>query len=218
MVELVSTGSFAQFIREQVILLFWISLSSLVILLNKAILSGAAAFPFPIALTLWHQVRCLPNVLFVSSLAPHFAISSVFPLWLNLSGLTFLHGNTNALSHVRAILSQLCCFLTGAVIVHFRLLGMKPNDAITLEVFTQYIAPIGILYAVTLATGNGAYLYRSVSFIQMLKASMPAMVYFCSVLSKLERFSWSRFFNMLMISIGVAIASYGEMSFDMVRS
>jgi len=104
------------------------------------------------------------------------------------------------------------------VVVHFRLLGMKPNDAITLEVFTQYIAPIGILYAVTLATGNGAYLYLPVSFIQMLKASMPATVYFCSVLSKLDRFSWSRFLNMLMISIGVAIASYGEMSFDMVRS
>lgn len=38
------------------------------------------------------------------------------------------------------------------------------------------ILPIGLLFAATLWLGNAAYLYLSVSFIQMLKASMPMAV------------------------------------------
>ena len=41
--------------------------------------------------------------------------------------------------------------------------------------------PAGALFACTLWFGNAAYTYLSVSFIQMLKALMPAAVYTCSV-------------------------------------
>ena len=40
----------------------------------------------------------------------------------------------------------------------------------------------GALFSGTLWFGNAAYTYLSVSFIQMLKALMPAAVYTCSVL------------------------------------
>ena len=43
------------------------------------------------------------------------------------------------------------------------------------------VAPSGALFACTLWFGNAAYTYLSVSFIQMLKALMPAAVYACSV-------------------------------------
>lgn len=41
----------------------------------------------------------------------------------------------------------------------------------------QSIVPIGALFSGTLWFGNAAYAYLSVSFIQMLKALMPAAVY-----------------------------------------
>ena len=43
-------------------------------------------------------------------------------------------------------------------------------------------AAAGALFSGTLWFGNAAYTYLSVSFIQMLKALMPAAVYTCSVL------------------------------------
>lgn len=39
------------------------------------------------------------------------------------------------------------------------------------ETYIKTIVPIGFLYSGTLWLGNAAYLYLSVSFIQMLKAS-----------------------------------------------
>ena len=40
----------------------------------------------------------------------------------------------------------------------------------------------GALFSGTLWFGNASYTYLSVSFIQMLKALMPAAVYTCSVI------------------------------------
>ena len=45
------------------------------------------------------------------------------------------------------------------------------------ETYLKAIVPIGACYAGTLWVGNAAYLYLSVSFIQMLKALMPVAVF-----------------------------------------
>ncbi|CAD6333364.1 unnamed protein product [Miscanthus lutarioriparius] len=63
---------------------------------------------------------------------------------------------------------------------------------------------------------NSAYIYLSVSFIQMLKALMPVAVYSIGVLFKKETFRSSSMLNMLSISFGVAIAAYGEARFDIL--
>jgi drug/metabolite transporter (DMT)-like permease len=75
------------------------------------------------------------------------------------------------------------------------------------------IVPIGACYAATLWVGNVAYLYLSVSFIQMLKASMPVAVFFVGCLFGTEKFSWGTQFNMLLVGFGIAIAAYGEINF-----
>ncbi|VAH08723.1 unnamed protein product [Triticum turgidum subsp. durum] len=54
---------------------------------------------------------------------------------------------------------------------------------------------------------NSAYIYLSVSFIQMLKALMPVAVYSIGVLFKKETFRSSSMLNMLSISFGVALAA-----------
>ena len=42
-------------------------------------------------------------------------------------------------------------------------------EGMTMDVYMRAIVPIGLLFSVVLWTGNTAYMYLSVSFIQMLK-------------------------------------------------
>ena len=49
---------------------------------------------------------------------------------------------------------------------------VAPVEGVTMEVYMRAIVPIGLLFSVVLWTGNTAYMYLSVSFIQMLKVRM----------------------------------------------
>ncbi|XP_019189552.1 PREDICTED: probable sugar phosphate/phosphate translocator At5g25400 [Ipomoea nil] len=80
--------------------------------------------------------------------------------------------------------------------------------------YLKSVVPIGLLYSLSLWLSNSAYIYLSVSFIQMLKALMPVAVYSIGVICSKESFSPDTMLNMLSISIGVAIAAYGEAKFD----
>ncbi|KAK9865994.1 hypothetical protein WJX84_007622 [Apatococcus fuscideae] len=81
------------------------------------------------------------------------------------------------------------------------------------QTYMKAVVPIGALFAGTLWLGNAAYLYLSVSFIQMLKALMPVAVFGVGCLLKTETFSVDTLSNMIVVTIGVAIASYGEINF-----
>ncbi|XP_031252661.1 probable sugar phosphate/phosphate translocator At5g25400 isoform X2 [Pistacia vera] len=84
----------------------------------------------------------------------------------------------------------------------------------TRQIYMESVVPIGALYSLSLWFSNSAYIYLSVSFIQMLKAVMPVAVYSIGVLFKKENFKTNVMVNMLSISFGVAIAAYGEARFD----
>lgn len=45
------------------------------------------------------------------------------------------------------------------------------------DLYLRSVVPIGALYSLSLWFSNSAYIYLSVSFIQMLKALMPVAVY-----------------------------------------
>lgn len=82
------------------------------------------------------------------------------------------------------------------------------------DLYFKSVVPIGLLYSLSLWLSNSAYIYLSVSFIQMLKALMPVAVYSIGVMLKRESFKSDTMANMLSISFGVAIAAYGEAKFD----
>ncbi|KAI3524488.1 hypothetical protein L2E82_03184 [Cichorium intybus] len=84
----------------------------------------------------------------------------------------------------------------------------------TRDVYLKSVVPIGFLYSLSLWLSNSAYIYLSVSFIQMLKALMPVAVYSIGVLFKKEGFKGQTMSNMLSISFGVAIAAYGEAKYN----
>ncbi|KAI4335741.1 hypothetical protein L6164_014354 [Bauhinia variegata] len=82
------------------------------------------------------------------------------------------------------------------------------------ELYLKSVVPIGALYSLSLWFSNSAYIYLSVSFIQMLKALMPVAVYSIGVLFKKEGFKSETMANMISISVGVGIAAYGEAKFN----
>ena len=75
--------------------------------------------------------------------------------------------------------------------------------------------PGGSVFALSLWLSNTAYVFFR-GFIQMLKALMPAAVYTVGCLMGIEQFTYARLANMLVITLGVCIASYGELNFHLL--
>ncbi|GAA6057991.1 hypothetical protein JCM3770_004603 [Rhodotorula araucariae] len=75
------------------------------------------------------------------------------------------------------------------------------------------IVPIGALFSASLIFSNLAYLTLSVSFIQMLKAFTSVAVLGMSVMMGLDNWDKRKAITVLGISVGVALASYGELRF-----
>ncbi|BDA42040.1 probable sugar phosphate/phosphate translocator At5g25400 [Coccomyxa sp. Obi] len=94
--------------------------------------------------------------------------------------------------------------------------GYVPSVNMTADTYFRAVVPIGALFAGTLWLGNAAYLYLSVSFIQMLKALMPVAVFATGCAFGIESFSTSTLVNMVVVTAGVAIASYGEINFVVI--
>ncbi|KAF2286190.1 hypothetical protein GH714_011508 [Hevea brasiliensis] len=93
---------------------------------------------------------------------------------------------------------------------------MKVEDGMTVEIYTTSVVPIGAMFAMTLWLGNTAYLYISVAFAQMLKAIMPVAVFVLGVAAGLEVMSCRMLLIMSVISIGVLVASYGEINISWI--
>ncbi|KAK2966308.1 hypothetical protein RJ640_018119 [Escallonia rubra] len=107
-------------------------------------------------------------------------------------------------------------FCSALAFLIVRVLGRVPSANMPLSIYLKSVVPIGVLYALSLWASNSAYIYLSVSFIQMLKALTPVAVYSWGILLKKDPFKPSVMLNMVAISVGVAIAAYGEAKFDVL--
>ncbi|KAF8861100.1 TPT-domain-containing protein [Acephala macrosclerotiorum] len=149
-------------------------------------------------------------------LHPVFYIAS----WIFFSSVTILFNKyllSNLEFHFPAILT--CWHLLFSTIVTqilartTTLLDSRHEVKMTGRVYLRAIVPIGILYSASLVCSNQAYLYLSVAFIQMLKASAPAAVLLVSWLFHVATPSLTVLLNVLLIVLGVTLASYGEVQF-----
>ena len=177
---------------------FWIVTSAGVILYNKWILT-VWGFDYPITLTMWHMAFCS----FVSAVLVRCArgarggarrgrraawrgviLSVRSPRFLRAAGAlrsgAWREHDAAALPGRRA--AHRCAAIPRAG-------GAAPRRAVDTarraedaRAPPRLVAAPGALFSGTLWFGNAAYTYLSVSFIQMLKALMPAAVYTCSVL------------------------------------
>jgi drug/metabolite transporter (DMT)-like permease len=78
------------------------------------------------------------------------------------------------------------------------------------------IFPVALFFAVSLVLSNKAYIYLSVSYIQMLKAFTPVAVLVFSFFSGLEKTSVMELYIVAVICLGVALTSVGETFFSWV--
>jgi drug/metabolite transporter (DMT)-like permease len=83
------------------------------------------------------------------------------------------------------------------------------------RLYVRTILPIGVLYSASLVFSNIVYLYLSVSFIQMLKATGPVCTLIASWVWGVAQPDGKTFGNVMIIVVGVAIASFGEIEFSM---
>ncbi|CAD7702977.1 unnamed protein product [Ostreobium quekettii] len=91
-----------------------------------------------------------------------------------------------------------------------RVLGVVPSHGLSAVEYCRRVMPIGALYAGSLWLSNTAYLHLSVSFVQMTKSLMPALVFAAGTVLGTERFSWPVAGNMALIAGGVVVCGLGE--------
>ena len=107
------------------------------------------------------------------------------------------------------------CFCSATAFLLVRS-GHVQSIEMDLSTYCLAIVPIGACYSLTLSMGNMAYLYLTISFIQMLKALMPVSVFTMGCLIGNEKFRIYTFGNMVLIALGVGIASYAELNFNIL--
>lgn len=83
----------------------------------------------------------------------------------------------------------------------------------TTRVYMRAVVPIGIFFSLSLICGNVTYLYLSVAFIQMLKATTPVATLISGWILGLSAPNLKQFLNVSAIVVGVIIASMGEIHF-----
>ena len=108
------------------------------------------------------------------------------------------------------------CFCSCMAFLIIRVFKLVNSNDLDRQTYVQKIVPVGALFALSLWLSNTAYVYLSVAFIQMLKALMPASVYTVGCLMGIEQFTYARLANMFVITLGVCIASYGELNFHLL--
>ena len=81
-----------------------------------------------------------------------------------------------------------CSSLAVALVRVLRVVDLPSSPAMTPQLYVASVLPIGALYSLSLWFSNSAYIYLSVSFIQMLKALMPVAVYSLAVAFRTDSF------------------------------
>ncbi|KAJ5684096.1 sugar phosphate/phosphate translocator [Penicillium maclennaniae] len=92
----------------------------------------------------------------------------------------------------------------------------RKSVKMTGRVYLRAIVPIGLMFSLSLICGNMTYLYLSVAFIQMLKATTPVAVLLATWGMGMAPVNYKTLANVSIIVIGVIIASFGEIKFVMV--
>ncbi|KAL2834950.1 triose-phosphate transporter family-domain-containing protein [Aspergillus cavernicola] len=93
------------------------------------------------------------------------------------------------------------------------LLDGRKTVKMTGRVYLRAIVPIGIFFSLSLICGNVTYLYLSVAFIQMLKATTPVAVLLATWGMGMAPVNLKVLTNVGIIVVGVIIASFGEIKF-----
>ncbi|TFK21140.1 TPT-domain-containing protein [Coprinopsis marcescibilis] len=146
----------------------------------------------------------------------------IIPIWIVLSSSVIIYNNHvyNELKFeypVFLVTFHLAFAAVGTRILQrtTHLLDAANDIHMSKDMFMRSILPIGLLFSGSLILSNTAYLYLSVAYIQMLKAFTPVAILLISWTFRLQEPNRKLALIVVMISLGVALASQGELNFDM---
>jgi hypothetical protein len=149
--------------------------------------------------------------------------SAIIPLWICLSSTVIIYNNYlyNTLNFkypVFLVTWHLTFAAIGTRVLQrtTHLLDGVKDVNMTKNMFMQSILPIGLLFSGSLILSNTAYLYLSVSYIQMLKAFTPVAILIISWTFRIAEPNRKLAVIVFMISAGVALASKGELRFNLI--
>jgi len=148
--------------------------------------------------------------------------TAIIPIWILLSSAVIIYNNYlyNSLAFpypVFTVTWHLFFATIGTRILQrtTHLLDGAKELRLDMTMFVRRILPIGLLFSGSLILSNTAYLYLSVSYIQMLKAFTPVSILLISWTFRIQDPSKKLATIVLMISTGVALASRGELHFHL---
>lgn len=95
-----------------------------------------------------------------------------------------------------------------------RLGVVKAKNVVSRSFILTNFLPVGLCMAFMFYCGNRAYLYISVSFVQMLKTATPVVTMVVMWLFNLERPTLRLTGALLLLVSGTALASFGELAFS----
>ena len=95
-------------------------------------------------------------------------------------------------------------------------LDSRKKVPMTGRIYLRAIVPIGMFFSLSLMFSNAAYLYLSVAFIQMLKATTPVAVLLVTWGLGIQPPNMRTLANVSVIVVGVIIASFGEIQFVLI--
>ncbi|KAF7553034.1 hypothetical protein G7Z17_g3909 [Cylindrodendrum hubeiense] len=106
--------------------------------------------------------------------------------------------------------------ITTQIMARFtKTLDSRHKVPMSASIYGRSIVPIGILFSFSLICGNMAYLYLSVSFIQMLKATNAVATLLATWAFRIAPPNFRVLGNVSVIVVGIIIASFGEIKFDL---
>ncbi|KEZ43068.1 Uncharacterized protein SAPIO_CDS5149 [Scedosporium apiospermum] len=129
--------------------------------------------------------------------------------WISLSSAVILHNKWL----LDSLNFRLAALLTQIMARWTTLLDSRHKIKMTPQVYMRAILPIGITFSFSLIGSNRAYLYLSVAFIQMLKATTPVAVLLSGWLLGVSRPNLKVLLNVSIIAFGILLASIGEIDF-----
>ena len=97
-----------------------------------------------------------------------------------------------------ASLGVLFGWITSVVFVHTGFISLEQHKDITFKSWLMNVMPIGFLTGITLACGNMAYFYLSLSFLQIAKAVSPVCLFFILTGTGLDKFHLNVFLAVMV--------------------
>ncbi|KAH7886841.1 TPT-domain-containing protein [Phlebopus sp. FC_14] len=148
--------------------------------------------------------------------------AAIIPVWIVLSSTVIMYNNRlyNTLQFrypVFLVTWHLVFAALGTRLLQrtTNLLDGAKDVHMSKQMFMRSILPIGLLFSGSLILSNTAYLYLSMAYIQMLKAFTAVAILLISWACRIQDPNRRLALIVCMISSGVALASRGELHFNL---